>query len=278
MDRAGPIAVWVPSSDDSIAVALRLGRCGPGSVVLDLGCGDGRVLEAVARIGAHAIGLEVDVELARLAGERVRPLDPRPLVVACDVFTADLRRFAPDVVVAFLPRAMLQRLQPHLSVLKAGTRIVTVDMPMPGCAPDEALDGSFAYDLPFRPQPVPSAGHQWDGGVVLHLPADRGLQFCTVLAHPAGDVRVEHASTAPSTVHVRLGADHLAEAGELAIDVTFDGQPAGHVVHATLRDPALGRFDLFVAFDDACDAPIQKFIDGQRCREIAALWGGSGRT
>jgi hypothetical protein len=48
-----PRPLWVPCEDEWIAEALDLAACAAGDRVVDLGCGDGRVLEA-HRDGAAA--------------------------------------------------------------------------------------------------------------------------------------------------------------------------------------------------------------------------------
>lgn len=51
--------------DAAVERMLDLAGCGPGDLLVDLGCGDGRICVAAARRGARAVG--VDLDPARIA-------------------------------------------------------------------------------------------------------------------------------------------------------------------------------------------------------------------
>jgi len=52
---------WVPSPMSMVRGMLTLAEVGPGDVVYDLGCGDGRmIVSAAQRYGARAVGIEID--------------------------------------------------------------------------------------------------------------------------------------------------------------------------------------------------------------------------
>ena len=54
-------APWAPSSLKKVRKMLELAEVGPGDVVYDLGCGDGRTLVTAARrFNARAVGIEID--------------------------------------------------------------------------------------------------------------------------------------------------------------------------------------------------------------------------
>ena len=87
---------------------LRLADPGPDDLVVDLGCGDGRIVVAAARaIGCRARGVEADPELAARARKAVKEagLTDRVEIVQGDAFTVPLADAR--VVVAFLPVGML---------------------------------------------------------------------------------------------------------------------------------------------------------------------------
>ena len=54
-------ALWVPTSVRMVHKMPKIAEVGPGDLVYDLGCGDGRVLiTAARRYGARAVGFEID--------------------------------------------------------------------------------------------------------------------------------------------------------------------------------------------------------------------------
>ena len=54
------LAPFVASPDDVVARLLDIAGVGPGDVVYDLGCGDGRIAIAAARRGARAWGCDIE--------------------------------------------------------------------------------------------------------------------------------------------------------------------------------------------------------------------------
>lgn len=53
-------APYAPSDEDKIQRMLSLARAAKGDRAVDVGSGDGRVVIALAKIGAHATGYEVN--------------------------------------------------------------------------------------------------------------------------------------------------------------------------------------------------------------------------
>ena len=54
-------APWVPTPMRVVRKMLDMAAVGPGDLVYDLGCGDGRTIVAAARhYGARAVGIEID--------------------------------------------------------------------------------------------------------------------------------------------------------------------------------------------------------------------------
>lgn len=96
-----------------------------GDTVVDLGCGDGRMLEAAARRGCDAVGFEQDPTLAERARLRVADagVGDRVTVVTGDARDAGLADA--DIVFVFLPTDVVARLLPDLlSALRLGARLV----------------------------------------------------------------------------------------------------------------------------------------------------------
>jgi len=105
---------------------LDLASPGRGELLVDLGCGDGRVvIEAARRYGCQAVGIEANSDLASLARRRVEAegLNGRVVIEHGDLTTFDISRAR--VVFAFLPARHLARLLPSLlERLPQGARVV----------------------------------------------------------------------------------------------------------------------------------------------------------
>jgi len=121
-----PQVPYFPSTDAAVQGMLKLAGTGPGDVVYDLGCGDGRIVIAAARdFGARGVGVEIDPAPLRMAVYNARRagVTDRVRFVRGDLFEADIGEAT--VVTLFLFEDLNRRLLPKLrGELKPGTRIV----------------------------------------------------------------------------------------------------------------------------------------------------------
>ena len=79
---------WAGTSDERVDEALRLAELRPGEGLLDLGCGDGRVLlRAAEAYGAKVRGVELDPGLAATARERLAAAGADGTVLEADFET-----------------------------------------------------------------------------------------------------------------------------------------------------------------------------------------------
>lgn len=104
---------------------LRFADAGPDELVVDLGCGDGRILVGAAQIGCRARGVESNPTLVDLARAAVSAagVEDRVDVVHGDATNANLDDA--DVVVMFFPVGTLRELIPNvLSRLRPGARLI----------------------------------------------------------------------------------------------------------------------------------------------------------
>jgi len=152
---------------------LELARVTPSDVVMDLGCGDGRILMAALEgFGARmAIGYEIREDLVRAAqglfdsrglGERVR-------LVMGDLLEADLSEAS--VIAIYLTGTGNERLRSKFEdEAKPGTRIVSHGFGVEGWKPAivDVVTGNkiFLYE-------VPGAFSEGD----MELPARKWLRF-----------------------------------------------------------------------------------------------------
>ena len=116
---------YEPSPTPVVQAMTELAAVGPRDVVYDLGCGDGRIVIAAAKLGARAVCVDIDPlriadaqENARSAGvaERIEFRNQ-------DLFAVDLSDAS--VVMLFLSPEFNLRLRSRLQALAPGTRIVS---------------------------------------------------------------------------------------------------------------------------------------------------------
>jgi SAM-dependent methyltransferase len=150
-----PDVIFVPTPEHVVEEMMSLARVGPGDVVYDLGCGDGRLVIAAAKRGAKkAVGVDIDPERIREARENARGarVQDKVLFVEGDLFAMDISD-ATVVTLYLLPELNL-RLRPKLLALAPGTRIVSHAYDMGDWAPDQTAHVAgktvYAWTVPAR--------------------------------------------------------------------------------------------------------------------------------
>jgi outer membrane protein assembly factor BamB len=156
-----PDAIYVPTPQDVVDKMLELAKVKKTDVVVDLGCGDGRiVVTAARRYGCRAIGFDIDPACVEMAKDNLKKQGVGALVAIeeKDFFLADLSKV--DVVAVYLPPKVLGRLLPRFAGLPRGARIVSHAFAIPGVVPDRTLavtpkeDGAerkvFLYTTPLK--------------------------------------------------------------------------------------------------------------------------------
>ena len=147
-------APYSPTPPRIVRRMLKIARVGPGDVVYDLGCGDGRILiMAVKEFGAKkAVGYEIGEEVYRTALREVERLGlDRIRLVKGDLFEADLSEAT--VITLYLDDLTNKRLKPKLErEARVGARIVSYAYGIKGwkAAEKERLHGDtiFLYTVP----------------------------------------------------------------------------------------------------------------------------------
>jgi len=132
---------------------LELAEAQPPDLVYDLGSGDGRIpIMAAQEFGCRAVGIELDEKLCRHASEKVAEysLHDRVSFQRQDFFKADLR--PATVVTLYLLTQVNGHLGPRMaSQLNKGTRVVSMDYPVPGWREEKSIDvkseGNVDYTL-----------------------------------------------------------------------------------------------------------------------------------
>ena len=117
---------YVPSAQTRLETIIKMADPQKGDWAADLGCGDGRVLIALAKRGAMAHGFELErsrVELARANIEKVK-LSNRAFVYHQNFWEVDLLPF--NIITLYGITSVMQRLEAKLKrELQPGSRVVS---------------------------------------------------------------------------------------------------------------------------------------------------------
>ena len=204
---------------------LEMAAIAPTDFLIDLGSGDGRVVISAARIGARAIGVELDAGLVELSRRNAAEAGVTDLTefIAADLFAFD---FSPATVITmFLLPDLTLRLRPTLFALRPGTRIVSNTWDMRGTDDDpEAPGWDPDQTIVLDPCPGFCTAHLWtvpakvggiwrtdDVGSQLHL--EQRFQTVTGwLAAGGQTVPIEEGGLSGSIFTFRAaGTDYRAE-------------------------------------------------------------------
>ncbi|KAJ8322565.1 hypothetical protein O5D80_008669 [Batrachochytrium dendrobatidis] len=165
------VAPYVPVSRLVTSSALYFAGIGPTDILVDLGCGDGRILiDALCdsctpdndHIETHqiyppaqCIGVELDPYLAAF----IRKTNPslisnnKLVIIEQDMFTVDLEAIKATVIVMYLLPAGLEKLKPLLSAWLSRSnvdtsqptrRIVTIAYSIPGWQPTQVKQSNMS--------------------------------------------------------------------------------------------------------------------------------------
>ncbi|HUP87158.1 MAG TPA: class I SAM-dependent methyltransferase [Acidimicrobiales bacterium] len=265
---------WAATSDERIDQAFQFAALQGGEHLVDLGCGDGRVLlRAAALHGARVTGVELDAGLAGQARTLLADHGFDGTVVEADFERFDLADA--DVVFAYLSPATLQRLRPRLaSSLRPGARVVTTGYAIPGWEPEQLGGRCYLYRIPVDETDIDRSRRGWDSaGVLTSLRPDTPSLVAVKLHAPGGAVAVHLADgDLATTAAVRTGADVAAPGDEIVVDVRFDPMPQGtrRAGDLELLGGDAPSFPIFAVFDDG--EPGVWGLSQSGCDSIAAAF------
>ncbi len=147
-------AMFHPSAHVRVRTFLDHVPMKAGDLLVDIGCGDGRVLrEAARRYGVRAVGFEVNPLAYALA--RLRTLGLKGIEIRWrDFWKVNIRDA--DVVFCYLFPDVMERLAKKLEEeLRPGTRVISCNFPLPGWRhseilyPESSLHGDPIYCYHF---------------------------------------------------------------------------------------------------------------------------------
>jgi SAM-dependent methyltransferase len=137
-------APYLPTLTPQVKAALDLAGLKPGQTMLELGCGDGRVLAAAARQGINVVGYELNPLLAFVAWARTRRWRKQVRVVWGDFWRADWPP-AEAVFTFLLPRYMGKLDRECEAYAHKPVRLVSFAFTVPGRKPDAEKRGVYLY-------------------------------------------------------------------------------------------------------------------------------------
>lgn len=138
-------APYLPSLTPQVKAALELSELKKGDRLLELGCGDGKVLLAAARAGAVATGYELNPILALIAWARTRKYRKQVKVVWGDFWRADWP--VTDVIFVFLlPKYMAKLDTKIVQTSSKPVRLVSFAFQIKDCKPTKVLHDVYRYD------------------------------------------------------------------------------------------------------------------------------------
>ena len=158
-DGSASVAPYVPTPQSLVNRMLELVEAGPGDVLYDLGCGDGRFLiTAVDEYNVEkAVGYELNKRLYEVAEDNVAKsgLIEEIRIESGDFMEADFSEAT--IITLYLTTSGNAKLRPKFKEeLKPGTRIISHDFPIMGWA-QSTPDGEplnigthkiFIYNIP----------------------------------------------------------------------------------------------------------------------------------
>ena len=146
-----PDVIFVATPEYMVPVILATARLSSNDVVYDLGCGDGALLIAAAKLGARVVGVDIDPQRIKEATENVRKagVQDRVTLIRGDIFDPAIKISEASVVTLYLLPSLNQKLAPRLKAeLKPGSRIVSHAFTMGDSWPaekEEQADGTQIY-------------------------------------------------------------------------------------------------------------------------------------
>ncbi|HEX4774845.1 MAG TPA: class I SAM-dependent methyltransferase [Candidatus Saccharimonadales bacterium] len=137
-------APYLPTLAPQVKVALELAALKPGQTLLELGCGDGRVVLAAAKKGINVIGYELNPWLATVAWLRTRRYTRNVQIIWGDFWRRPLPP-AEAVFVFLLPKYMARLDRKLKRDFHQPVKLVSFAFSIPKKEPVTLKDGVLLY-------------------------------------------------------------------------------------------------------------------------------------
>lgn len=137
-------APYLPTLTKQMDEALDMLKLKKGDTLLELGCGDGKVLIAAAERGYKVVGYELNPVLAFIAWARTRRYGRRVKVVWGNFFT---KKWPPaDGIFVFLLDRYMARLDAKITQdYKRPVKLISFAFQVPGRVPRSKKHGLYLY-------------------------------------------------------------------------------------------------------------------------------------
>lgn len=168
-------APYLPTLDAQVEAALELADLQSGQTLLELGCGDGKVLIAAAERGCAAIGYELNPIMAFVAWLRTRRYKGRVRVYCRNFWKVRLPEA--DVIFVFLLDKYMKKLDTKITQLeRPDVKLVSFAFQVPDRRPAAEKQGVYMYtydrpaDTSLRTAPVSDTiSNMTHGGPNAHI-------------------------------------------------------------------------------------------------------------
>ena len=138
-------APYLPTLTPQVHAALELANVKPGHKLLELGCGDGKVLIAAAQVGVYAVGYELNPILAFIAWARTRRHRHYVTVIWGDFWQKHWPEA--DAIFTFLLPKYMKRLDTKITQYShRPVKLVSFAFAVPDKEPDHEQDGVLLYN------------------------------------------------------------------------------------------------------------------------------------
>jgi precorrin-6B methylase 2 len=144
-----PDVIFVPTRPAVVDAMMKLAGVTKNDVVYDLGCGDGAFIIAAGKLGARAVGVDIDPQRVEEARTNVKAagLTDRVTVIHGDIFDPNLKISEATVVTLYLLGQLNGKLAPRLKAeLRPGTRVVSNTFDMLQATPPWPHDATEMVD------------------------------------------------------------------------------------------------------------------------------------
>lgn len=138
-------APYLPTLNKNLDAALKLAELKKGQTLLELGCGDGKVVIAAAKQGINVVGYELNPILAILAWGRTRRYRKQVKIIWGDFWQKDWPP-AEAIFVFLLPKYM-DKLNSRIGAYdRRPVRLVSFAFEIKNKKPSKKQNGLFVYD------------------------------------------------------------------------------------------------------------------------------------